>query len=116
MSTGAIPSSSASAPIGVGVSACLRPTGRRWRRHDTDKLDLEVPGEAAQSGNAERAAAEEDGPDPMRSVSSRDRGLSLRRRGAIGPKVHARALVASRTSASSSSSWPTGISSSIESR
>ena len=68
----------------------------RWGRDDPDELDVRVLAEPPQTFAAEPAAAEEDGACP----SSR----------------HARALVASRTSASSSSPWPTGISSSIESR
>ena len=71
--------------------------GSWWGRDDPDQLDVRMLGELPEPLAAEPAATDEDGPCPS-----------------LG---HARALVASRTSASSSSSpWPTGISSSIDSR
>ncbi len=81
----------------------LSATGRARRgRDDPDQSDVFVLGEAPQALPAEPATPQEDGPHAR----------------AAGPLVgHARALVASRISASSSSSpAPTAISSSIESR
>ena len=73
------------------------PAGRAWRRgDDADDGDSAVAGERVQGRDGEGAAAQEDGPDR-------------------GPG-HARALVASRTSASSSFPSPTARSSSIDSR
>ena len=75
-----------------------RPGGRGDHAHELDRW---VRGEGRQDGHGERAAAQEDRPG---SLAGR-------------PVAHASALVAPRTSASSSSSpWPTAISSSIESR
>ena len=78
-------------------------TGRPRRRGDDgDEVDGVVRRERAQARDGERAAAQEDRPD----------AIHARR-----PRGHASALVAPRTSASSSSSpWPTAMSSSIESR
>ena len=77
-----------------------RPTtaacGSWWRRDHADDPGVGMIGEPPERLATERAATDEDGPCPS-----------------LG---HARALVASRTSASSSSPWPTGMSSSIESR
>ena len=73
----------------------LRATGRARRRgDDPDELDAGVPTERRRLSTAERAAAHEDGAA----------------RATVGPLVgHARAPVASRTSASSSLLGPTGM-------
>ena len=64
--------------------------------HDADELDVRVSGQRAEGGDGKVTAAQEDSADrPLR---------------------HARALCASRTSASSSFPCPTAMSSSIESR
>ncbi len=70
---------------------------------DRDEPDERVGGEALEGRDGERARPQEDRPDAPVV-------------GRTGPGAHARALVASRTSASSSSPCPTAISSSIESR
>ena len=77
-------------------------TGRAGRRRDDgDQAHVVVAAEPAQALTPERAAPQEDGPHA---------------RAAGSPVGHARALVASRTSASSSFEAPTAISSSIDSR
>ncbi len=80
----------------------LPTTGRAWRRgDDPDQVDRWMIGDGFERLEPERAAAQEHGPDAR----------------AVGPPHgHARALVASRTSASSSLPAPTTISSSIDSR
>ena len=83
----------------------------RRRRDDPDETDLGMVVEPPQALAAEAATPQEDGPHAP--GPSEDRGRSVE---AIGPRIHARALVASRTSASSSLLALTGISSSIESR
>ena len=70
------------------------PGGLRGRADDADDLDVREVAEAVQDGDGEPATAQEH--DPSRRVG------------------HARAFAASSTS--SSSPWPTGISSSIDSR
>ena len=81
-----MPTSSAAPWIGVPVS-CRATGGPRRRVTTPTRSTAGVASEAPQARDGERAAAEEDGP-----------------RRTVGPLVgHARALVASRTSASSSS-------------
>ena len=95
------------AELGGGVGddrarLSLPATGRTaWRRDDTDEFDGRIVRQPAEGRKSETATPQEDGPHP--------RVLG-------GHAGHARALVASRTSASSSSLALTGISSSIDSR
>ena len=87
-------------------------SGRPRRRRDgTDEIDGRVDRQRTERGKPEAAAADED--RPHRPVLCEDRGRSAE---PVGPWTHARALVASRTSASSSLPSPTARSSSIESR
>ena len=76
------------AAVAIGVGHPLPARRWPWRRgHDADELDPSASAQPSQAWHAEPAAAEEDGPYAR----------------AAGPPVrHARALVASRTSASSS--------------
>ena len=79
----------------------IAPRGPGRRSDDTGEFDVRVRSEAPQGFRAECAAPEEDRPNAR----------------AVGSLAgHARAPVASRTSASSSFPAPTAISSSIESR
>ena len=88
--------------VDVGRRLQLAPSGQpRWRGDHADEVDVAMLGQAPQGRDPERAAPEEDGPHA---------------RAAGSPVDHARALVASRTSASSSFEAPTAISSSIDSR
>ena len=85
---------------------------RPWRSgDDADQVDVVATVQTPEALPPEAATPQEDGPRAL--GPSEDRGRSVE---AIGPRIHARALVASRTSASSSLLAPTGISSSIESR
>ena len=94
--------SARAAVLDLGRRLHLAPSGQPRRcGHDADELDVRMLGETPQGRDPERAAAEEDGPHA---------------RAAGSPVGHARALVASRTSASSSFEAPTAISSSIDSR
>ncbi len=100
--------------IDDGRCQMLLPAARAaWRSDDTDQPDVGMVMEDPERLAPEAPAPEEDGPHANRGGRSEDRGRSTE---AIGPRIHARALVASRISASSSSPTPTAINSSIESR
>ena len=86
----------------VASDACCRPAGRGGAVTTPTRSTSSCPSSAPEARAAERAA-------PRKTV----RGPRAARCARSG---HARALVASRTSASSSLPAPTGISSSIESR
>ncbi len=90
---------------GIGDDRGPRPlaaTRGTWRRrHDADEIDVIAALEPPEALPSECATPQEHGPDPSRTGR---------------PVRHARAPVASRTSASSSLPSPTAMSSSIDSR